>query len=338
MTRRNAWRGTRAAPRRRLAELRHARRGARGGGTRPPAISRHGAEAAAARGATARTRRGRRPRERKRPLTTGPNTELIDGQVRVVDIRTAHGRLRRPTARLAVLPTEAESSHAPTGGGSLTAERDESEAEGRGGPDLSLAERKGTRAHGKAASLSAQRCYTQARPAAVPISLLSGLAKLYKRVLKTRLSAHLLAKGLIIDEQFGFRPAHSCPQQVLRLVEYVTEGFKLKQKTVAVFFDVAKAFDRVWHAEQEFRKAPPSLPSCNSVYTNDIPRSSSGVQLALFADDTALYLRGQTERNICPHLQKAIEELARWFQTWRIEVNAEKSAAISFIMKGTGKE
>ncbi|GBP67573.1 hypothetical protein EVAR_98627_1 [Eumeta japonica] len=36
----------------------------------------------------------------------------IDGQVRVVDIRTAHGRLRRPTARLAVLPTEAESSHA----------------------------------------------------------------------------------------------------------------------------------------------------------------------------------------------------------------------------------
>ncbi|GBP18729.1 Probable RNA-directed DNA polymerase from transposon BS [Eumeta japonica] len=81
-----------------------------------------------------------------------------------------------------------------------------------------------------------------------PISLLSGLAKLFERVLKTRLSKHLFGKGLIIDEQFGFRPAHSCPQQVLRLVEYVTEGFKTKQKTVAVFFDVAKAFDRVWHA------------------------------------------------------------------------------------------
>ncbi|GBP09555.1 hypothetical protein EVAR_91265_1 [Eumeta japonica] len=39
----------------------------------------------------------------------------IDGQVRVVDIRTAHGRLRRPTARLAVLPTEVESSHARPG-------------------------------------------------------------------------------------------------------------------------------------------------------------------------------------------------------------------------------
>ncbi|GBP81077.1 Probable RNA-directed DNA polymerase from transposon BS [Eumeta japonica] len=81
-----------------------------------------------------------------------------------------------------------------------------------------------------------------------PISLPSGLAKLFERVLKTRLSNHLFGKGFIIDEQFGFRPAHSCPQQVLRLVEYVSEGFKTKQKTVTVFFDVAKAFERIWHA------------------------------------------------------------------------------------------
>ncbi|GBP82545.1 Probable RNA-directed DNA polymerase from transposon BS [Eumeta japonica] len=45
-----------------------------------------------------------------------------------------------------------------------------------------------------------------------PISLLSGLGKLFERILKTRLNDHLLGKGLIIDEQFGFRPAHSCPQ------------------------------------------------------------------------------------------------------------------------------
>ncbi|GBP80302.1 Probable RNA-directed DNA polymerase from transposon BS [Eumeta japonica] len=79
-----------------------------------------------------------------------------------------------------------------------------------------------------------------------PISLLSGLGKLFEKILKTRLSDHLLGKGLIIDEQFGFRPAHSCPQQVLRLVEYVSEGFETERSTVAVFFDVAKAFDRVY--------------------------------------------------------------------------------------------
>ncbi|GBP97063.1 hypothetical protein EVAR_46762_1 [Eumeta japonica] len=65
-------------------------------------------------------RRGRHHRPRL-PRNTWPRGIVervypgIDGQVRVVDIRTAHGRLRRPTARLAVLPTEVESSHAPTG-------------------------------------------------------------------------------------------------------------------------------------------------------------------------------------------------------------------------------
>ncbi|GBP37385.1 Probable RNA-directed DNA polymerase from transposon BS [Eumeta japonica] len=58
-----------------------------------------------------------------------------------------------------------------------------------------------------------------------PISLLSGLGKIYERILKSRLSEYLFSKGLIINEQFGFRPDHSCPQQALRLVEYITDGF-----------------------------------------------------------------------------------------------------------------
>ncbi|GBP20900.1 Probable RNA-directed DNA polymerase from transposon BS [Eumeta japonica] len=165
-----------------------------------------------------------------------------------------------------------------------------------------------------------------------PISLLSGLGKLFEKILKTRLSDHLLGKGLIVDEQFGFRPVHSCPQQVLRLVEYVSEGFETERSTVAVFFDVAKAFDRVWHAGLIYKlyslQVPDRLiitiqnylanryftfrherthstrrliragvpqgstlsPLLYSAYTNDIPRpSSSGVQLALFADNTALF-------------------------------------------------
>ncbi|GBP85602.1 Probable RNA-directed DNA polymerase from transposon BS [Eumeta japonica] len=141
-----------------------------------------------------------------------------------------------------------------------------------------------------------------------PISILSGLGKLFEKILKTRLSDYLLGKGLIIDEQFGFRPAHSCPQQVLRLVEYVSEGFETERSTVAVFFDVAKAFDRqtdISHlgmsaltrqdvlSEQEFLKAPPSLLCCtprtqtiyrdrrrlasNSRYSRTIPRSLTEV-------------------------------------------------------------
>ncbi|GBP19995.1 Probable RNA-directed DNA polymerase from transposon BS [Eumeta japonica] len=208
-----------------------------------------------------------------------------------------------------------------------------------------------------------------------PISLLSGLGKLFEKILKTRLSDHLLGKGFIIDEQFGFRPAHSCPQQVLRLVEYVSEGFETERSTVAVFFDVAKAFDRVWHAGLIYKlyslQVPDRLiitiqnylanrhftfrherthstrrliragvpqgstvsPLLYSAYTNDVPRpSSSGVQLALFADDTALFYgnRNRSTRFTLLPLQRAIDELGQWFRKWRIEVNPDKSAAIQF--------
>ncbi|GBP10979.1 Probable RNA-directed DNA polymerase from transposon BS [Eumeta japonica] len=86
-------------------------------------------------------------------------------------------------------------------------------------------------------------------------------------------------------------------------------------------------------SEQEFLKAPPS-PLLYSAYTNDVPRpSSSGVQLALFADDTALFYGNRNRAPVHPPPpQRAIDELGQWFRKWRIEVNPDKSAAIQFSM------
>ncbi|GBP33047.1 Probable RNA-directed DNA polymerase from transposon BS [Eumeta japonica] len=79
------------------------------------------------------------------------------------------------------------------------------------------------------------------------IRLLSGLTKLYQNILKSRLSDHLFGKGLIINEKFGFRPAHSFPQQALHLV-------------IAVLFDVTKAFDRVWHTGLTYKLLALKVP------------------------------------------------------------------------------
>ncbi|GBP71056.1 hypothetical protein EVAR_37896_1 [Eumeta japonica] len=62
------------------------------------------------------------------------------------------------------------------------------------------------------------------------------------------------------------------------------------------------------------------------MFTNDIPRPSSGVQLALFVDHTALYLRSTCLPYITPRRQRAIDELIRWFQLWRIEAQSEPVA------------
>ncbi|GBP07034.1 Probable RNA-directed DNA polymerase from transposon BS [Eumeta japonica] len=175
-----------------------------------------------------------------------------------------------------------------------------------------------------------------------PISLLSGLGKLFEKILKTRLSDHLLGKGLIIDEQFGFRPAHSCSQQVLRLVKYVSEGFETERSTVAVFFDVAKAFDRIWHAgmsaltrqdvlsEQEFLKAPPSpllYLRTQTIYRDRRRLASNSRYSRTISRFTAV---GIGAPRFTLLLQRAIDELDQWFRKWRIEVNPDKSAAIQF--------
>ncbi|GBP28223.1 hypothetical protein EVAR_19071_1 [Eumeta japonica] len=66
-----------------------------------------------------------------------------------------------------------------------------------------------------------------------------------------------------------------------------------------------------------------SIPSTLlfSAYINDILRPTTGVQFALFADDTALLLRSNNHRNIVIllRLQRPIDELTQWLRLWRIE-------------------
>lgn len=86
-----------------------------------------------------------------------------------------------------------------------------------------------------------------------PISLLPALSKIAERVILTRLKDQTSELNIIPDEQFGFRPQHSCELQVLRLVEHITKRFNWRQSTGAIFLDVSKAFDRVWHQGLVFK-------------------------------------------------------------------------------------
>ncbi|KAK9871680.1 hypothetical protein WA026_014127 [Henosepilachna vigintioctopunctata] len=80
-----------------------------------------------------------------------------------------------------------------------------------------------------------------------PISLLSSLSKIAEGIILSRLKELVGENHLIPDEQFGFQPRTSSVHQVLRPVEFASEGFNLKMSTGVAFFDVSKAFDKVWH-------------------------------------------------------------------------------------------
>lgn len=92
-----------------------------------------------------------------------------------------------------------------------------------------------------------------------PISLLSHVGKLFERVLTQRLSSHAEEMGLLGIHQAGFRKARSTTDNILRLSEDILRNFKKKEHTLAVFFDIEKAFDKMWHNGLCYRLADSNL-------------------------------------------------------------------------------
>ena len=59
--------------------------------------------------------------------------------------------------------------------------------------------------------------------------------------------------GILSDKQFGFRLHHSTSDQLLRVVKFTTKSTEWKQFTSAVFLNVAKTSDSVWHEELVYK-------------------------------------------------------------------------------------
>jgi len=95
-----------------------------------------------------------------------------------------------------------------------------------------------------------------------PISLLDTIGKLFEKILLARILHEVSVRGLMRDEQFGFRPRHSTSLQLARLVESITRNFGEKRLTGAVFLDVAKAFDTVWIDVLLYKLTLLNFPSC----------------------------------------------------------------------------
>jgi hypothetical protein len=205
-----------------------------------------------------------------------------------------------------------------------------------------------------------------------PISLLDTVGKLFEKILLTRVLREVNERGLLRDEQFGFRPRHSTALQLARLVERVNRNFDERRLSGAVFLDVAKAFGNVWvegllyklailnfpfylvktlssylHLrtfQTSFKSATPTRrtmragvaqgglvsPVLFSPYVNDIPTPSRHVELALYADDTALIATSRSPLLLVTYLETYLNRLEIWLRDWRIAINVSKSTEVLF--------
>lgn len=80
-----------------------------------------------------------------------------------------------------------------------------------------------------------------------PITLVSTLAKVTEKILKTRLVMFLDKFSVISDRQFGFRAGKSTEDAIVSLTNNIYQALDNSIPSICVFFDLAKAFDTVSH-------------------------------------------------------------------------------------------
>jgi len=80
-----------------------------------------------------------------------------------------------------------------------------------------------------------------------PISIISNLAKIFEKCLKVRLVQFLDSNKLLSENQFGFRQGLSTSHAVYELVSRIMCHLNNGDKCIALFLDLAKAFDTVSH-------------------------------------------------------------------------------------------
>jgi exonuclease III len=93
-----------------------------------------------------------------------------------------------------------------------------------------------------------------------PISLTSCIGKFVERIVATRLVSYLEEKNILIKQQSGFRKKRGTHDNLLFLTQKIAECFSRGKKCLGIFFDIAKAFDKVWHKGLIFKMIDSKIP------------------------------------------------------------------------------
>ena len=80
-----------------------------------------------------------------------------------------------------------------------------------------------------------------------PVSLLCCVSKVFERLVFNHIYPFLKERQLIVPNQSGFQPGDSTVNQLVNIVHQLYKASDQGEETLAVFLDLTKAFDKVWH-------------------------------------------------------------------------------------------
>ena len=206
-----------------------------------------------------------------------------------------------------------------------------------------------------------------------PISLTCITCKVMEHIVLSHITTHLDENNILSLRQHGFRPGLSCDTQLITAVHDWADTLIRKGQVDLVLLDFSKAFDKVAHGRLEAklshygvegktldwvraflsdRKQQVVVGGSQSkwsdvasgvpqgsvlgsllflVYINDITKNTTG-EIRLFADDSILYQEISSAANQLS-LQKDIDTLVKWADTWQMALNVMKCGILSITNK-----
>ena len=94
-----------------------------------------------------------------------------------------------------------------------------------------------------------------------PISLTSCLGKLIERLVKNRLNFFMELWNIIVKQQSGFQNNKGTADNLIFFTQKISESLNAKKKACGIFFDISKAFDKVWHNGLIYKLIKLNIPS-----------------------------------------------------------------------------
>lgn len=205
-----------------------------------------------------------------------------------------------------------------------------------------------------------------------PISLLSSVSKVFEKYVANQLTSFFESSNLFNVNQFGFREGRSTTDCIVRFLDMMYAGLDRREKPVGIFLDLSKAFDIVCH---EFlllklerygvrgnvlnwfasyltnRSQYVNIGITNSVshninvgvpqgailgpllfiiYTNDVV-----TDCLMFADDTSLLVRGNSQETSVRNSNTKMQQLHTWLTKNHLVLNEQKTTFLRFSCQHT---
>ncbi|GFW98318.1 RNA-directed DNA polymerase from mobile element jockey [Trichonephila clavipes] len=161
-----------------------------------------------------------------------------------------------------------------------------------------------------------------------PISLINATAKIFERIILTRIKSNCKAIDCIPPEQCGFLEGHSTLHQLIRVTNIINEGFSAN---FILTFRVRlnNSYSNTGSCLSGVPQRSVLSPYLYNIYTHDFPQHST-VSTCLFADDSAVLSQGVQLKYTIKTVQHFLDNLETWLTHWRIAINVDKSQAIVF--------